>query len=99
MGWTIRLKSDCAITEDDVEVALKHVTENPKVVTYPRHIMKHADGWTAAVDVSKPQGNEIRLSGSSSISGHYAIAFAEDFRTALIQKCGHHIPDEIEASY
>lgn len=99
MGWVIRLKSDCVITDDDVDVALKYITENPYSVSYPRHVMKHDDGWMTAVDIRKPEGMEIRLSGSGTVSGHYAIEFAEHFRTALIQKCGHHIPEKIEASW
>lgn len=99
MGWTIRLKSDQPITESEVDEALKHLMGNPNSVSYPRHVMKHDDGWMAAVDIRKPEDKEIRLSGSGTISGHYAIEFAEHFRTALIQKCGHHIPKEIKASW
>lgn len=99
MGWVIKLESDQPITEAEVEVSLKYICEARKRVSYPRHHSKQNWGWHAAVDVNLPEGKSIRLSGSASISGQYALEFAEDFRNALITQGGHHIPGELKADY
>lgn len=79
MGWVIDINSDSPIESSQVDSAINSLPDNLK----GWHLSKQSWGWTAAVDVSNPQGNTIKLSGSYTMSGMIAEDFSWEFSKRL----------------
>lgn len=87
MGWSINVKADKDMTSEMVEKVLMDIGELEEP---PRD---NGWGWSMAVDVSKPRGNSIRISGagfSAGSSHSFAKSFAESMKKLFEVSC--HIP-------
>lgn len=57
MGWSMLLKADKPIIEADVAACLAKMTKDGNVYD-------NGWGWSVGVDVSKPKGKELSISGA-----------------------------------
>jgi hypothetical protein len=77
MGYSIYISTDREIALEDAEAI---VADLPKELhgAFPGWGIARAKwGWSAATDISLPEGNEWRISGSYSMSGNVARLMAD----------------------
>ncbi|QSF43420.1 hypothetical protein [Paenibacillus tianjinensis] len=83
MGWSIYIKTDRDIKENDVNDIIENLQET---YSYPNDFgikIRQQWGWIAAVDVSIRDKNTVMLSGSYSQSGAIAEEFSAYFQEQL----------------
>ncbi|OME55425.1 hypothetical protein BSK59_13180 [Paenibacillus odorifer] len=85
MGWSVELKSDRIITEEEITVI---VNELPKEFSFPLGNSKQPWGWSTGADISIPEDNKLKLSGSYGVSGNIAERFVE-YITTQLEESGH----------
>jgi predicted NUDIX family NTP pyrophosphohydrolase len=90
MGWSATVTSDRLIKEAIVEEIVNGVPEDLGSHMPTGFKVRQAWGWSSGVDISNPDGNTIRLSGSYGISGKIAEPYAAFFADALRER-GHQV--------
>lgn len=86
MGWNIKLVSDRDITKKELEEIFDNLPQRLR----GWHFGYQRWGWTAAVDIYNPDGNELTLHGSYTQSGQIAEEFA-NWMSDNLKKLGHKI--------
>lgn len=82
MGWSIRFTASKNIHEDDVEQIVNNLP--PKFRScIPEIVVRQSWGWSAGVDIWKPENSTIKFSGTYGISGDIAEEFEQYFASEL----------------
>ena len=79
MGWSCTIEADRDILEDDIQDVLKNMPHNLGTSYLYKEISRQSWGWSAKVDVWNPEGKEMRIGGSYSISGKFLETFRDEF--------------------
>lgn len=69
MGYSIRITTDREIPLEDAEAIVAELPESLQSLIPGMGISRQSWGWRAATDISLPEGNEWRISGSYNTSG------------------------------
>lgn len=94
MGWRITLKADRPIMDEDVQKIVDELPEDLTAPFFGPFPYRTSWGWLAATDIYYPEGNELELGGSYSISGAKARPMAERL-TSELEKLGYTIISDI----
>lgn len=88
MGWNLTLTSNKTITFEEVSEIVNGLPDYLGFFGYKPNLNEW--GWSAATDISKPNGKELSISGSYSISGEKARPMMKYLKSHL-ENNGHKI--------
>lgn len=88
MGWNLILTSDKEITFEEVSKIIENLPEHLSFFGYKPNLNEW--GWSAATDISKPNGKELSISGSYGMSGEKARPMMKYLKSQL-ENNGHKI--------
>ncbi len=80
MGWSIRIKLDKNISEQEIDNIVMFL---PQELSSPFGNRKTSWGWSGGTDIALENNNVIYLSGSYSMSGQIAESTLSFFKSQL----------------